>query len=116
MNRIVVIVLVLLAGGAALVVARSRTEQGRASSLDNDPWRRTANGWERNTNWFITPEHDSPAPHPAVVAAFEVLLSVFALLFWPAKTRATASDKRAVAAPASPNRYAACRPRATAVD
>lgn len=89
MNRIVAIVLVLLAGGSALAVVDSWPEQGQASVSDDDSWRRTTDGWERNTNWFVTPQRDSPAPHPLVVAAFQVLLSVFALLLWPARMRRT---------------------------
>ena len=97
MNRIVVIVLILLATGAALTVVDGQPKSGRASSAEDDSWRRTAAGWERNTNWFFTRQRDSPAPHPLVVAAFQVLLSVFALLLWPAGTRTMSSARQAVA-------------------
>jgi len=96
LNRIVVVVLILLAAGAVLAVINSRPEQGRASSIEDDHWRKTADGWQRNTNWFVTPVRDSPAPHPLVVATFQVLLSIFALLFWPARTRATPRGRTGV--------------------
>ena len=89
LNRIVVIVLVLLAAGAALAVINSPPEKGRAGVVEDDHWRKTADGWQRNTNWFVTRQRDIPAPHPIVVASFQVLLSVFALLFWPARAKIT---------------------------
>lgn len=89
LNRIVVIVLILLAAGAALTVINSPPEKGRAGAIEDDHWRKTADGWQRNTNWFVTRQHDIPAPHPIVVASFQVLLSIFALLFWPARAKIT---------------------------
>lgn len=45
-----------------------------------DGWRHTANGWERMANW---PSLAKRLPHPAIISAFLVLLSVFALTAIP---------------------------------
>jgi len=49
-------------------------------------WRRTRDGWERSSQLLKKPI-DHPSLHPSVVAGLEILLAVFALTAFPAKTR-----------------------------
>ena len=106
MNRFLVIVLVFLGAAAGLCVVDGPSEQGRASAADDDTWRRTNVGWQRNTNWFVTPRQDTPAPHPLTVALFQLLFSVFALMLLPARTRAAIREKQALAGPQRQHRRA----------
>ncbi len=47
-------------------------------------WRRTTDGWERREYWnWTAPQPASPIFHPGLLAAFQVMTSLFALLVWP---------------------------------
>jgi hypothetical protein len=58
-------------------------------------WRRTVDGWERTTDWRLRRGVPRPAvmplPHPTVVAALEILISLWALLaestYWAPRFR-----------------------------
>jgi hypothetical protein len=45
------------------------------------PWVRTVDGWERTGSWLASPSQP-PRLHPLVVAAGQLLLSLFALALW----------------------------------
>ncbi len=47
-------------------------------------WRRTAQGWERRENWILLAP-PRPVCHPGLLAAFQALVSVFALVAWPVR-------------------------------
>ena len=62
-------------------------EKPASSARELDCWRRTRDGWERVT-WLrpqIPPRR--PALHPSVVGLLELLLSVTALVAFPARLR-----------------------------
>ena len=50
-----------------------------------DPWRRTAEGWELRTCWARAAPSPHHPLHPLVVAALQVLLSLFALVAFPVR-------------------------------
>lgn len=60
-----------------------------------DSWRQTGQGWQRCEDFLGPPiEYASPALHPLVVGALEVLLSVAALLALGDGRRATPIEAR----------------------
>lgn len=79
MRWVAAVLLVLLGlGFVAAVLPRSGPE-GRAP----DPWRRTAAGWERWSQWPTAPPPAPPPLHPAVVAALQLGISLLALAGLP---------------------------------
>ena len=72
--------ILLLVGVIALAACRM---EGHSSApemtLVHIEWVRTVDGWERPTRWTIA-RVEPPAVHPAVVAAGQVLVSMFALV------------------------------------
>src|SRR4051812_48480943 len=83
---IAILLLLLLVGSAACHLPSSADPRERSSDRANDPWRRTANGWERN-QWQPAPRESLAfsLPHPAILALGEALLASAALLaFMPA--------------------------------
>lgn len=71
--------IVLLLAGAGLVTCRIEGRDAQVISSDlSDNWVRTADGWERSSNW--TPSlAEPPAVHPLVIAAGQLLVSMLAL-------------------------------------
>jgi len=53
-----------------------------AGRVDTD-WRRTRNGWERQSSWIEDTPPRRPALHPAMVGTFQLLASVAALIALP---------------------------------
>ena len=65
--------------------ASEGAEAARQPTALDSPWRRTAQGWQRNTDWpkfgaAPTPAKAVPAFHPGLLAAFILLVSLGALL------------------------------------
>ena len=78
------VVLLLAAGWLASEIPL--TDAPAVSQDGPDGWRRTRFGWQQRT--WSTPEAPvrRPALHPAVVGLLELLLSVLALVAFPART------------------------------
>jgi hypothetical protein len=81
---------------AALGERASRSAADKATaSAGAGVWRRTVDGWERTTDWRLRRGAPRPAvvplPHPTVVAALEILISLWALLaestYWAPRFR-----------------------------
>ena len=76
-------------GAMLLVVAVSTCLQGDSSLVD-DGWRRTAQGWELLQVDVVTPERripaSSPVVHPLLLAALQVGLVAAAYWRFPVKT------------------------------
>lgn len=78
MQRIGWILLLLLALGW---LASEVPCQGPAPSAEPATvWRRTRDGWEHKDRVLVAGPPFRPALHPALIAAFEVLLSATAML------------------------------------
>jgi hypothetical protein len=65
----------------------------RISEASHDTWRRTAQGWEKSTDWqhvpVISPEWiHAGSIHPALVASLQLLISLGALVAWNPAPRA----------------------------
>jgi negative regulator of sigma E activity len=99
-------VLVLIAGLFFLGCwgVAHQVEQPSAPRAKNaDPWRRTAKGWENQTEWKANPPAPAPALHPLTVAAFQALAVVCGLVaFTPvgaarSRSEATVSEADAPA-------------------
>ncbi len=59
----------------------------RFSEAASDTWRRTAQGWEKTTDWqavpVISPEWTHAGSiHPALVASLQLLISLGELVAW----------------------------------
>jgi hypothetical protein len=66
--------------GVAVAACRIEGHSSEAEvTLVHFDWVRTVDGWERPTQWTIT-RVERPAVHPAVVAAGQVFVSLFALV------------------------------------
>ncbi len=70
--------------GQEEAVAEGAEPVRQATALDS-PWRRTAQGWQRNTDWpkfgaAPMPDKAVPAFHPGLLAAFILLVSLGGLL------------------------------------
>jgi len=58
------------------------------ATLGPSDWVRTSDGWERREVLFRQPQVPLPVlPHPGLIAAFQVGLSLFALLAFPSPVR-----------------------------
>jgi hypothetical protein len=80
-------------------VAAEAAVPAQAAPIRDDRWRRTTRGWEQTANWpravRVAPSAP-PAPHPLVVAALLLLLSIGALVAFSPDTavrRAEATKK-----------------------
>lgn len=63
---------------------RGNVDGAHVTGRNSNDWRRTSHGWERKSNWAcrtrISPVAVLPIPHPLVVAALVLLLSLAALV------------------------------------
>ena len=75
----------LAACGPPLACQTSPTE--RVASNNPDPWRRTTRGWERVDRWQMPRPAPATAIHPLVIATLQLLVSIGALVAWPASIR-----------------------------
>ncbi len=83
------LVILFIAGYLATTVELPKAWSQAADSLPSqvsDGWRRTASGWEWRQGWRDggSPDHTTPAAwnlHPAVLAAGQVLVCLFALVW-----------------------------------
>lgn len=86
----VAIAIFLLAFGLACVVELpdfARPEPAQVRSTFG--WRRTADGWEDSSSWPTRDDRDSSFSrlHPALVASFQMLVSLGSLLAFERNTR-----------------------------
>ena len=51
-----------------------RAGKNRPTAETSSDWRRTADGWQRASDWTLAVKRETPALHPAVVGGFQVLL------------------------------------------
>ncbi len=51
-----------------------------AQSIQNDPWRRTKDGWERTSSWNIRGKPIAARIHPGLVAGMQLLLCIGGLV------------------------------------
>ncbi len=95
MKSLLVHVLLLLAllqlASSFPLPPRESVAEAPAATRVGDDWRRTANGWERMSDWE-TPSAAGgswchlDAIHPSVLASLQLLISTAALLAFPVKT------------------------------
>ncbi|OHB74819.1 MAG: hypothetical protein A2W31_10220 [Planctomycetes bacterium RBG_16_64_10] len=78
MRWILAILTLLVALGTLLCLVEPGA--GRPVAFDGPVWVRTADGWERRSDWLPPAVLYQPALHPLVVAFGQVLLSIAALL------------------------------------
>lgn len=72
--------ILLFLGGVAWAAYRIDDEPSqREVALVHFEWVRTIDGWERPERWTIS-RVEPPAVHPTVIAAGQVLVSMFALV------------------------------------
>ncbi len=84
---------------AHLEMPGARLHASTAEIVVKDEWRRTAAGWESVDTWRhsrLAPPGQSAASriHPLVVAALQVLVSLFALL-WADRNQSVPMQRRA---------------------
>ncbi len=80
--RLIVCLLLLLLGVGWLV---SEIELAAAPAIDNSDtgWRRTRDGWERQSSWAPEQPARKPALHPALIGTIQILFTVAALVALP---------------------------------
>jgi hypothetical protein len=72
--------ILLFVGGVAIAAYRIDVQSSEPEvTLVHFEWVRTVDGWERPERWTIS-RVDPPAVHPVVIAAGQVLVSMFALV------------------------------------
>ena len=75
---------------AEFIFVFAEGERRPQPGLAEPEWRRTASGWERKEFWGPEPEPPRTL-HPALLATFQVLTSIAALLAWPEGTPLSAA-------------------------
>ena len=84
MRTIIATLLILSLAGwlATRMPAGTPPFAGHGATRLDDGWRRTAQGWERRTQWALSNRTDQSTAsfklHPALLAAFQILVSLFA--------------------------------------
>jgi len=76
MRSVVGIVLLLL--GVGLLSCQFEGQSASVTTTAQADWVRTVDGWERGNDWSLS-HTPPPSLHPLVVAAGQVLVSMFAL-------------------------------------
>ena len=83
MRSVVITGLILvLVGWAAIRIPAGDENRGICGSRSSsDLWRRTADGWEKRTDWPVLDQPEPPIAslhvHPTLLAAFQVLVALF---------------------------------------
>jgi hypothetical protein len=71
-------------------MAHTGTTEPRSSEAGHGAagaWRRTAQGWQRVSDWAQPPETESPALHPLTLSLLQIVCSALILAFFPAARR-----------------------------
>ena len=71
---------VLLTSACEIDLRPLRDPQSVYSVASYDDWRRTSDGWEKNTNWKLRGKPKAARIHPTLLAGFQVLACVGSLV------------------------------------